>query len=308
MQAGNGLMCLDLQFQGMPGVIASWLMPTDSGWVIIDCGPATTIPVLERAVVDAGLEMGDINRIVLTHIHLDHAGGSGALLQKHPHLRVTVHRDSAGILVDPSRLIRSATISYGEAMQSLWGDIVPVDPDRIDAISPGEPVPGTALCSIATPGHTATHLAYIHERTGILFTGDAAHARLQGSAVIVPTLSPVEVDVEAWSATANVMEALNPTALALPHFGMVTDAVDHLGRIEERIRSRIDLAQQIVRSPGDMQALADALASTTRAEYETEGGDIETKVATMEWCMPSWLGAQGIMRWFKVHDMFPNPA
>ena len=305
MHALTGPICIDLQFQGVAGVIASWLVPSAAGWAIVDCGPASTLQSLESGVHAAGLEMAAIDRIVLTHIHLDHAGGSGALVRKYPHLRVAVHRESAGILVDPSRLIRSATMSYGDTMQTLWGEIVPVDPTRIDELSPNEQVPGTTLRSIATPGHTATHLAYLDEQSGTLFTGDAGHARLQHSAVIVPTLSPVEVDLDAWSATAKVLRDLPPSALALPHFGMVTDAVGHLARIEERIRSRMEVADAIVRSAEDADALATALAKLTRNEFVAEGGDVEAKVATMEMCMPSWLGAQGIMRWYKVHNRFP---
>lgn len=296
--------CIDLHFQQSPGVIASWLVPGGDGWVIVDCGPASCSADLISGVEDAGLNMGDISRIVLTHIHLDHGGGTGALLREYPHLRATVHRDSAGILTDPSRLIRSATISYGDAMEMLWCEIAPVDAARIDTILPDQTTPGTSLRAIATPGHTATHLAYIDEQSGVLYAGDAAHARLQHSAVIVPTLSPVEVDVEAWHVTAQVMRDLEPSSLALPHFGMVEDAKGHLAQIENRIASRLDVAANIARSPEDIDALADALADVTRREFEAEGGDVEAKVATMELCMGSRLGAQGIMRWYKVNDRF----
>lgn len=295
---------LDLQFQDVPGVIASWLVLGTDEYVLVDCGPQTCTANLEAAVAEAGLEMGDITRIVLTHIHLDHGGGTGALLRKHPHLRVTVHRGSADILVDPSRLIRSATISYGDAMDSLWGEILPVGSSRIDVIAPGETVPGTGLKAIATPGHTATHLSYLDAGTGVLFTGDAAHARLQGSNVIVPTLSPVEVDVDVWATTANTMRQLTPSALALPHFGLFEDAAEHLAQVESRIDSRMQIAANIVRTPSDRDALAVALEAATRQELEAEGGDVDAKMATMEFCMPSWLGAQGIMRWYKVHDRF----
>jgi glyoxylase-like metal-dependent hydrolase (beta-lactamase superfamily II) len=217
---------------------------------------------------------------------------------------VSVHRDAAGILVDPSRLVRSATISYGDAMDTLWGKIVPVEVGRIDPVSPGDILPGMSLRAIATPGHTATHLGYFDTGTGVLFTGDAAHARLPGSTVIVPTLSPVEVDIDAWRTTADTLQEMAPSALALPHFGLVDGAAVHLERIEERIDSRMRIAAGIVRSPDDGNALAQALANVTRREYEAEGGDVETKVATMELCMPSWLGAQGILRWYKVHGKF----
>jgi glyoxylase-like metal-dependent hydrolase (beta-lactamase superfamily II) len=297
-------LCIDLHFQGLAGVNASWLVSADPGWVIVDCGPSSTLPMLEQGVAAAGLKMRQIDRIVLTHIHLDHGGGTGALLRKYPHLRVTVHRDSAGILVDPSRLIRSATISYGDMLHRLWGDILPVDSKSIDVIEPAGHVPGTSLRAVPSPGHTATHLSYLDERSAVLFTGDAAHARLQDSAVIVPTLSPVEVDIDAWSDTADVLRDLDPSSLALPHFGLVRDAATHLARIEDRIQSRMERAASVVRTAEDVDALASALADLTKSEFIAEGGDVEAKVARMELAMPSWLGAQGIMRWYKVHNHF----
>lgn len=300
----NEPICIDLNFQDKPGVISSWLVQSVVGWVIVDCGPATAQAALEAGVHAAGLEMADVERIVLTHIHLDHGGGSGVLLRDHPHLRVSVHEDSADILIDPTRLIRSATKSYGDDMDRLWGEIAPVDASRIDTIRPGDTVPGTSLRAIATPGHTATHLAYIDTNSAVLFTGDAALARLQGSDVIVPTLSPVEVDVDAWAATAKTMKALAPSALALPHFGLHRDVAEHLSQIEDRIAFHMDVAARIVRSADDQDALAAALAAATRAAFEAEGGDAEAKIATMDMAMSSTLGAQGIMRWYKVHDKF----
>lgn len=304
MHAHGDPVLIDLRFQNTSGVIASWLVKGDDGWAIVDCGPEPCRAALVAGVHAAGLQMGDVTRIVLTHIHLDHGGGTGALLRDYPHLRVSVHRDAAGVLVDPSRLIRSATISYGDEMERLWGEIVPVDAARIDVLVPGDTVPGTSLRAIATPGHTGTHLGYLDTRSGVLFTGDAAHARLQNSSVIVPTLSPVEVDIDAWQSTARTLQSLVPSALALPHFGLVDDAADHLARIEERIDSRMRIAADVVRTPDDREALAAALAAATRREFEDEGGDVKAKIDTMELCMPSWLGAQGIMRWYKVHNRF----
>lgn len=295
---------IDLNFQQTPRVISTWLVPARSGWVIVDCGPSPSLGALEAGVEAAGLEMGDIVRIVLTHIHLDHAGGTGVLLRDNPHLRVTVHQGSADILVDPTRLIRSATKSYGGQMDRLWGEIAPVDASRIDAIQHGDTLPGTSLRAYGTPGHTATHLSYLDTESAILFTGDAALARLQGSDVIIPTLSPVEVDIDAWKSTAQLMRELSPSALALAHFGLHEDALNHLSRIDERIAMHMEIAAAVVKSPSDMDALADALAASTRAEYEAEGGDVGTKIATMDLAMSSALGAQGIMRWYKVHNKF----
>lgn len=295
---------IDLMFQGMPGVIISWLRKGADGWVAIDCGPGSAVDAFETGVAEAGLEIGDINRIVLTHIHLDHAGGAGLLVQRYPHLRVSVHPDAAPFSIDPSRLIASATRSYGDAMEQLWGEIVPVPEASIDECVGDDLVPGTHLRAIATPGHAGSHLAYYDTSSDTVFAGDVAHARLQGSDVIVPTLSPIELDFDLWHTSAERLRGLTPQALALPHGGFFTDVGEHLGGIEDRIWNRVGVAEEILRSPSDTLVLGEALLAATRAEYEAEGGDVERKLATMEYCMPSWLGAQGLARWFKVQGRF----
>ncbi len=302
---GNQLL-IDLEFQNTPEAIGTWLIRSADGWVMIDCGPSTTQAVLERKIADAGIDMRDISRIVLTHIHLDHGGGAGTLLRDHPHLRVTVHQDAAQVLVDPSRLIRSASMSFRDRMEMLWGEIIGIDSDRIDPILPGETVPDTNLLAIHTPGHAGTHLSFLDTGNGVLFAGDAAHARLPNSSVIVPTLAPIELDFDAWQATAVKLRRLNPTALALPHFGWVAEPESHLAQIEERIRDRVSIAEQIVTSLSDEDPLEEAIRKQSLQEYERESGS--SRMASMELAMPSFLGAQGLLRWYKVHGILDQPA
>lgn len=294
---------IDLHFQETPEAIASWLVRGSEGWAIIDCGPSTSQPALEAGIAAAGLAMRDISCIVLTHIHLDHGGGAGTLLRDHPHLRVSVHQDAAQVMIDPTRLIRSASMSFGERMQRLWGEIIGVDPDRIDPILPGDIVPGTRLWAIATPGHTATHLSFLDLDNGTLYAGDAAHARLPNSDVIVPTLAPIELDFDAWHATATKLRRLAPTRLALPHFGEVRDVDAHLDQIEERIRTRLRIAELLVQSPQDVDALTEAILQASREEYTANDAAPDQRLASMELAMPSYLGAQGILRWYKVHGV-----
>lgn len=295
---------IDLMFQGIPGVIISWLVRTRNGWCAVDCGPASTVETFEHGVNASGLAMGDISRLVLTHIHLDHAGGSGLLVRRHPHLRISVHEGASGFVVDPSRLLASAARSYGDRMEQFWGETIGAPASSIDVLRDGESVPDAPLRAIASPGHSGTHLAYIHTESEVLITGDVCHARLQDSDVIIPTLSPIELDFDLWHQSAERLRSLRPGALALPHGGFFEDAESHLAQIEDRIWDRINLAEQVLTSPDDQDALAQALLRVTRAEYESEGGDIEQKLLTMEYCMPSWLGAQGIVRWFKVQGRF----
>lgn len=294
---------IDVLFQNTPEAIASWLVRGSDGWVLIDCGPGTSQATLEKRIRESGIEMRDVSRIVLTHIHLDHGGAAGTLMRDYPHLRVTVHQDVAHVLIDPSRLLRSAGMSFGDRMEQLWGEVIGVDPDRIDPILPGDIVPGTRLWAIATPGHTGTHLSYLNLDDGVLFAGDAAHARLPNSNVIVPTLAPIELDFDAWQSTAVKIRGLKPTALALPHFGWVADVEEHLAQIEDRIRSRIRIAEQVVGSLADVDPLTEAIQMQSREEYRADDQDPDTRLSSMELAMPSFLGAQGLLRWYKVHGI-----
>lgn len=294
---------IDLRFQDTPEAIASWLVRGAEGWVLVDCGPSTTQQTLEAGVLAAGVDIRDVSRIVLTHIHLDHAGAAGTLLRNHPHLRVTVHHQAAQVLVDPTGLMRSAGISFGERMEQLWGEVIGVDPTRIDSIRPGEMVPDTRLWAVHTPGHAGTHISYLNLDDGVLFAGDATHARLPASNVIVPTLAPIELDFDAWQSTAVKLRRLEPTALALPHFGFVKDVEIHLAQIEDRIRSRISIAETVITSLQDVDELTDSILQRTREEYWKDDQNPEERLASMELSMPSFLGAQGLLRWYKVHGI-----
>lgn len=294
---------IDVNFQNTPKAIATWLVRGTDGWVMIDCGPSTSQATLERRISEAGIEMRDVNRIVLTHIHLDHGGAAGTLLRDYQHLRVTVHQDAAQVLIDPTRLLRSAGMSFGDRMEQLWGEVIGVDRERIDPILPGEFVPGTRLWAVATPGHTGTHLSYLNLDDGVLFAGDATHARLPNSSVIIPTLAPIELDFDAWQSTAVKIRALKPTALALPHFGWVGDVGNHLAQIEERILSRIRIAEEVVTSLTDVDQLTEAIRDRSLEEYHADDSQPEEEMASMELAMPSFLGAQGLLRWYKVHGI-----
>lgn len=300
----DDLILIDLGFQDQHHAIAAWLVRGDDRWIVIDCGPTTTNRNLVEGIQASGLEMGDISYIVLTHIHLDHGGGAGALMQDYPHLRAVIQTDAAQFLIDPTRLLRSASMSFGDRMERLWGEVVGIDPSRVDGIVTGDNLPGTRLRAYATPGHTATHLSFLDPDSGILFAGDAAHARLPESALIIPTLAPVELDFDAWHTTARTMQSLAPSALAIPHFGFVADASEHLAQVEDRINERRALAEQLVRTPEDLDALIALYERTTRAEYTEEGGDVDDKVLSLGLAMPGYLGGQGMMRWFKVHGWF----
>ncbi len=181
--------------------------------------------------------------LFLTHIHLDHAAATGALVRRWPELEVYVHERGAPHLVDPSRLLASAEQLYGEEMERLWGEIVPVPEANVRPLAGGEDVLGMRVAY--TPGHASHHVCYLHEETGTAFVGDVAAVRIPPSDLIVPPTPPPDIDVEAWIESIAIVESWRPERLALTHFGQVDDPIEHLETVRLRLREEAELAQQL---------------------------------------------------------------
>jgi glyoxylase-like metal-dependent hydrolase (beta-lactamase superfamily II) len=257
-------------------------------------------------VARAGFSMDDVSRLIVTHIHLDHAGAAGVLMQRYPHLRLSVQEDAAQFLVSVDRLWNSSARIYGDMMLPLWGETVDVDAGRVDTFRDGDVlnVAGTSLLVRATPGHTGTHVSFFDQQRGILFTGDAAGARMMGSDVVVPTLSPPELDFDLWRQTIEAMRELGPNRLALTHMGVFEDVERHLDGFMPSIESSLGIAEQVLETPDDEDALAEALAEKMRGAYVAEGDGAEAKLRAMELAMPAYLASKGIVRVFRKSGRF----
>jgi glyoxylase-like metal-dependent hydrolase (beta-lactamase superfamily II) len=224
---------IDVLFQGTPGAITAHR----AGGVIVDPGPAssahTLLDRLGGLVPDA---------ILLTHIHLDHAGATGLLVREWPGVEVWVHERGAPHLIDPSKLVASATRLYGDRMGPLWGEIVPVPEDRVRVLT-GEGDEHDGWRWAYTPGHASHHVAYLHEDTGTAFTGDVAGVRI-GDGPVLPPTPPPDIDVELWMKSMDVVEAWKPERLAVTHFG-AHDPAGHLDALRERLRLWADRAREL---------------------------------------------------------------
>lgn len=216
---------IDLRFLGHERAIGVYLVETDDGPALFDCGPATTLPRLREGLRERGLELKEIRHLLLSHIHPDHAGAAGAILREHPELTVWVSEIGAPHLVDPSRLEASARRLWGDAFDALWGELAPV-PGGSVAIASGDVLGWEAF---ASPGHASHHVCYF--RDGTILAGDACGVRLQPSTYVVPVAPPPDIDVEAWHRTIAEIERRAPERLALIHFGVATDPADHLARL-----------------------------------------------------------------------------
>jgi glyoxylase-like metal-dependent hydrolase (beta-lactamase superfamily II) len=232
---------IDLHHQG-PRVIGVYLLEADDGLALHDCGPASCIPTLKAALADRGLALQDLRHLLLSHIHLDHAGAAGSLVREHPGLRVHVSEIGAPHVVDPSRLERSARRLWGDAFDDLWGELAPVPAENVEVT--GDRAAG--LECFPSPGHASHHVCYLHE-DGTLYAGDAAGVRIQPGRHVLPVTPPPDVDVEGWFRTFEEIERRRPERIAVTHFGVADSPSEHLALAREELArwdERRDLDEQ----------------------------------------------------------------
>ena len=247
---------IDVMHLGRPHVIGCW----EVDGVLVDPGPESSLSTVIEAI---GGERP--KAVLLTHIHLDHAAATGALVRRWPDLEVYVHERGAPHLIDPSKLLASAERLYGDDMQRLWGEILPVPEGNVTALSGGETVLGMRVAY--TPGHASHHVAYLHEESGTAFTGDVAACRIPPSDLVMPPTPPPDIDVEAWLESLAIIESWRPERLALTHFGAVEEDVPgYLETVKARLREEAELVK------GAPQEIYEAdLQHRIRAQMSAEG-------------------------------------
>lgn len=225
---------IDVMHLGRERVIGCW----EVDGLLIDPGPQSSMTTLLA-------ELGDEEprAILLTHIHLDHAAATGAMVRRWPKLEVYVHERGARHMVDPSKLLASAERLYGDQMQRLWGEIVPVPEVNVRPLAGGEDVFGMRVAY--TPGHASHHVCYFHEQSGTAFVGDVAAVRIPPSDLVVPPTPPPDIDIETWLDSIATVESWRPERLALTHFGAIEDPIEHLEIVRRRLREEADLARDL---------------------------------------------------------------
>ena len=271
---------IDVLHQG-ERVIGVYLLETRDGPALFDCGPTSTLENLRAGLAARGVSVGDLRHLLLSHIHLDHAGAAGVLVRENPRLRVHVSPVGAPHLVDPSRLERSARRLYGDAFDPLWGELAPVPSANVEAT--GDDVVG--LACFPAPGHASHHVAYLGG-DGTLYAGDAAGVRILPGRHILPVSPPPDVDVEGWHRTIDELERRAPERLALIHFGVVDDPRDHL----TRLRDELDRWAARVRDGATEDEFV-AAARRDLVEAEEPHADYYERAA------PFWQSYAGLRRW-----------
>lgn len=223
---------LDLNHLDLTGAIAVYVLP-DGEPALVDPGPSTTLPRLREGLQGFGIAPGDLRHILLTHVHLDHAGATGHLVDLYPRATVHVHVDGAPHMVDPERLVSSTRRTFGKDHDRLWGETRPVPAHRIRAWTPGDRDLPAGLQPIPTPGHIAHHLAYLDESDGTLFSGDAMGIVLHDEAPTHPPTPPPSVDLRAWERTLEEISVVAPERFGATHFGLHGDVPDRVRQLQE---------------------------------------------------------------------------
>ncbi|MGE5244291.1 MAG: MBL fold metallo-hydrolase [Betaproteobacteria bacterium] len=236
----------DLNFLGVPRVIATGILQGRGGLALVDPGPSTTLPALRAELDRLGAAIADVEALLLTHIHLDHAGATGTLVGENPRIRVFVHERGARHIVDPEKLLASATRLYGADMDRLWGEVRPVPANAVTALGGGERIEagGRTLRVAYTPGHARHHVSYLIEDAGIAFVGDTAGIKLTPRGYVLPPTPPPDIDLDAWRDSLALIGAWRPDTLFLTHFGPSSPSAAHLAALADHLDLAATLARE----------------------------------------------------------------
>jgi glyoxylase-like metal-dependent hydrolase (beta-lactamase superfamily II) len=273
---------IDLRHLGRSRVIASYLLAGDEP-ALVDCGPTSCLAGLEAGLAGQGLGVEDLRHLLLTHIHLDHAGAAGALVRRNPELQVHVSEIGAPHLVDPSRLEASARRLYAEDFDRLWGELVPVPEENVHIVA--EQVLG--LDAWPTPGHATHHVSYLSD-DGTCYSGDVTGVVIAPSSLIAPVCPPPDVDLEGWERSLDSIAERNPKRLCLPHFGVVEEPAGHIERTRERLRTWAERVRGGASEEEFVRAVEEELEAAT---------DPETAAAYTQ-AGPLWQSYAGLVRYF----------
>lgn len=289
---------LDLNFQQRPGTIAAYLIPHKMGAVLVESGPGSTIPTLITELTKHGYKPTDITDVFLTHIHLDHAGASGWLATQGA--TIHVHPNGAPHMLNPERLLASASRIYGEQMKPLWGDFIPVRKKRLNVIQDDETIAFTDLSikAIEVPGHADHQYAY---RAGdICFSGDIGGIRVNGLKYLSIPMPPPEFHLEKWKASIKRLMTDNPKRIAPTHFGIYNDASWHLSELTKALDNIGIWMEKMMISNPSIEELREKFVQFEHERAIIAGLSL-TDVDAMQIANPTFMSADGMLRYWRKY-------
>ncbi len=259
---------LDNQWMGHARSIAAALLESEGRRAIVDPGPGSTIETLRKQLHARGLSVRDLEALLLTHIHLDHAGASGALVRENPRLAVYVHRNGAPHMADPSKLLASALRLWPNDLHQLFGETLPVPAENLRILEGGETLTlGSGKLEVVyTPGHASHHVSYLDHSESVAFVGDTTGVRIEGHAYVMPATPPPDIDLEIWENSFTAILERKPARLFLTHFGFSENPAEHVLLFRERLHKWAELAEKSMQSALDESAAMASFMSAARAE------------------------------------------
>ena len=303
----QGRMLVDLGFRDRHGLIGTYLLPEPEGYALVEVGPTSCREHLLAGLSRAGVEPRQVRDVLLTHIHLDHAGGAGSLAEDLPEATFHVHEVGLPHLVDPRRLNESARRAWGEEAHALWGPVIPLPAGRVRPLRGGESLPlasGGELQVLATPGHARHHLSFFDTKSQTVFTGDGAGVLVPGARYIRPAVPPPDLDVEELLQSLETMGSVGPTHIAFSHYGVYPDARARLKEAAEAVRRWESLALEAARRDPRVASLVQAFTEEEH-RHSREAGEAPDLVARTEAISALPLAAAGFLRYFHQRGLLP---
>jgi glyoxylase-like metal-dependent hydrolase (beta-lactamase superfamily II) len=301
---------IDLHWAGRPKSVASLLIESGSEVALIDPGPESTLDALRSALRARGHDLDSLTSVLLTHIHLDHAGATGSLVRENPSLKVYVHEFGAAHMADPSRLLASAGRLYGGDLKTLYGECLPVPPANLIPLDGGEEalIGDATFAVLYTPGHASHHVIYWNPATRSAFVGDTAGIRVQGDSFLIPATPPPDIDLELWNTSLDAISALGPERIFLTHFGFIENPADHIRNYKTRLAEWTALTARLLASdiePAEAERrFVDSIAKEVRSALPPAEAEHYIFNAGLRL---SWLGLMRYVR-KKSQQAGPVPA
>jgi glyoxylase-like metal-dependent hydrolase (beta-lactamase superfamily II) len=275
----NTIDVLDVNWVGRPRSIGAALLQSNGHRAVIDPGPESTLPALRRQLATHGLSVATIDAILLTHIHLDHAGASGALVRENPRLTVYVHELGVKHMADPTKLLASATRLWPNDLHQLFGETLPVPSENLRVLRGGETLELGArkLDVVYTPGHASHHVSYFDDAEGVAFVGDTTGVRIENGPYILPATPPPDIDLGIWEGSFGAILGRRPQRLFLTHFGYSDNPAAHITEFRERLHRWSEWVADALRRAATEAAAQENFMQHSRAEMEQELGAIEAE-------------------------------
>lgn len=275
----NSITVLDTNWVGRAHSIGAALLESEGLRAIIDPGPESTLNTLKVRLQERGLSVAQLDAILLTHIHLDHAGASGSLVRENPRINVYVHGIGAPHMIDPAKLLASAARLWPDTLHYLFGDTVPVPKENIRTLQGGETLAFGArkIEVVYTPGHASHHVSYFDGQEGVAFVGDTTGIRIENAPYVMPATPPPDISLEIWEKSFAAILERKPARLFLTHFGFSNDPGPHIAQFRERLHHWAEITAEVLRSATDEAAAKEAFIARTRAELDQHLGPTDAE-------------------------------